>query len=103
MLNSMAQPSVHEYGNGSGNKKGEDVDQSQVAEAYRVRNFSGKWTQELMTLRLQSHGDEIRFYYTGMGQAFLPDRLNPEWRTTFLQDNVFLEDLLSDALINRRE
>ena len=67
------------------------------------RNFSGKWTQELITLRLQSHGDEIRFYYAGMAQAFLLDRLSPEWRTTILQDNVFLEDLLSEALTNGRE
>jgi hypothetical protein len=29
-----------------------------------------------------------------MAQAFLLDRLNPEWKTTILQGNVFLEDLL---------
>jgi hypothetical protein len=69
----------------------------------RYRGFSSKWAQELTTLRLQSHGEEIRFYYAGMAQAFLLDRLNPEWKTTILQDNVFLEDLLSEALANRRE
>ena len=67
------------------------------------RNFSGKWAQELITLRLQSHGTEIRFYYSGMAQAFLLDRLNSDWKTTILQGNVFLEDLLSEALTNRRQ
>jgi len=67
------------------------------------RNFSGKWSQELVTLRLQSHAEEIRFYYSGMAQAFLLDRLNPGWRRTILQGDVFLEDLLSEALANRRE
>jgi hypothetical protein len=67
------------------------------------RNFSGKWAQERATLRLQSHAEEIRFYYSGMAQAFLIDRLNPEWRKTILQGDVFLEDLLSEALSNRRE
>ena len=67
------------------------------------RNFGGKWAQELATLRLQSRADDIRFYYAGMAQAFLLDRLNPEWKTTILQGDVFLEDLLSKALTNRRE
>ena len=65
--------------------------------------YPSKWGEELITLRLQSHANEVRFYYSGMAQAFLLDRLNPEWRTTFLQGNAFLEDLLSEALANRRE
>lgn len=36
-----------------------------------------------------------------MAQAFLLDRLNPEWKTTILKGNVFLEDMLSKALTNR--
>jgi hypothetical protein len=67
------------------------------------RSFGRKWAQELATLRLQSHGDDTRFYYAGMAQAFLLDRLNPEWRTTILQGNAFLEDLLSEALTSRRK
>jgi len=62
------------------------------------RSFDRKWTEELITLRRQSQGDEIRFYYAGMAQAFLLDRLNPEWRTKILQSDIFLEDLLSEAL-----
>jgi hypothetical protein len=66
------------------------------------RGFDRKWTQELITLRRQSGGDEVRFYYTGMAQAFLLDRLSPEWKKKILQGDVFLEDLLSVALTNRR-
>ncbi len=67
------------------------------------RNFSSKWAQELVTLRLQSRAEEVRFYYSGMAQAFLLDRLNPDWRRTILQGDVFLEDLLGKALTTRRE
>jgi hypothetical protein len=58
------------------------------------RSFDRKWAEELITLRHQSRGDDNRFYYTGMAQAFLLDRLNPEWRKKILHDDVFLEDLL---------
>ncbi len=67
------------------------------------RGFAGKWAQELVTLRLQSRAEEIRFYYSGMAQAFLLDRLKPEWKMTFLQGDVFLEDMLSEAIAKRRE
>jgi len=38
-----------------------------------------------------------------MAQAFLLDRLNTEWRTAIPQENVFLEDLMSEALAERKE
>lgn len=65
-------------------------------------SFSRKWAEELITLRNQSKGDEVRFYYSGMAQAFLLDRLNPDWRARILQEDVFLEDLLSEALTSRK-
>ncbi len=42
------------------------------------RDFKSKWRQELATLRLQSRAEEVRFCYSGIAQAFLLDRLNPE-------------------------
>jgi hypothetical protein len=65
-------------------------------------SFAGKWAAELTTLRRQSKGDEVRFYYSGMAQAFLLDRLNPDWRSKILQRDVFLEDLLDEALAGRK-
>jgi hypothetical protein len=67
------------------------------------KNFGNKWGGELMTLRRQSGGDEVRFYYAGMAQAFLLDRLNPDWRKRILKSDVFLEDLLSEALAGRQQ
>ena len=66
------------------------------------RTFAAKWAEERATLRLQSHAEDNRFYYSGMAQAFLLDRLNPGWKKTVMQ-NVFLEDLLSQALNDRSE
>lgn len=63
------------------------------------REFRGQWAQEMSTLRFQSHGGESRFYYSGMAQAFLLDRLLPGWRTKILRENVFLESLLNEAAV----
>ena len=65
-------------------------------------SFARKWAEELITLRHQSKGDGVRFYYSGMAQAFLLDRLNPDWRARILHGDVFLEDLLSEALARRK-
>jgi hypothetical protein len=62
------------------------------------KGFGRQWTQEISTLRFQSHGNETRFYYAGMAQAFLLDRLFPEWRRKVLVGNVFLEDLLGEVI-----
>ena len=39
-----------------------------------------------------------RFYMLGMAEAFLLDRLQPDWKDTALRDGVFLEDLLRQAV-----
>jgi len=39
-----------------------------------------------------------RFYYSGMAQAVLLDRLMPGWKDQALEDGVFLEDLLEAAV-----
>ena len=41
---------------------------------------------------------DVRFYYSGMAQAFLLDRLMPGWKDRALSDDVWLEDLLADAV-----
>jgi len=51
--------------------------------------------------RMASDGDESRFYYTGMAQAVLLDRLDPDWKGRLFEPGVWLEDLLSDASSNR--
>lgn len=41
---------------------------------------------------------ETRFYYTGMAQAILLDRLLPNWKERVFDPNVSFEDLLREAV-----
>jgi hypothetical protein len=41
---------------------------------------------------------EARFYYTGMAQAMLLDRLLPGWKTRALSRDIWLETLLAEAV-----
>ena len=47
---------------------------------------------------IQEVGYDGRFYYTGMAQAVLLDRLLPGWKEIAFDDGVFLEDLLATAV-----
>jgi hypothetical protein len=62
------------------------------------RGFPQRWSQEVAQLRRGAHTRDTRFYYSGMAQAFLLDRLAPDWKTKALTPGVFLEDLLRPAL-----
>jgi hypothetical protein len=61
--------------------------------------FERRWSQEVAQLRRMA-GDEGdgRFYYTGMAQAVLLDRLAPGWKAQILTGDVWLEDLLRAAV-----
>jgi hypothetical protein len=41
---------------------------------------------------------EVRFYYSGMAQAVLLDRLMPDWKERIFNPEVMLEDLLRQAI-----
>ena len=61
--------------------------------------FDARWTQELDQIgRMANDEGEGRFYYTGMAQAVLLDRLLPDWKEAIFEDGVFLEDLLAEAI-----
>lgn len=61
--------------------------------------FPRRWQSELSTLtkRAGAEGDG-RFYYSGMAQAFLLDRLAPGWKTHAFEDGVWLDDLLEEVV-----
>jgi hypothetical protein len=40
----------------------------------------------------------VRFYYSGMAQAVLLDRLMPDWKVRAWSEGVWLEDLLAEAV-----
>jgi hypothetical protein len=62
-------------------------------------NFSPRWSQEIEQIRRMANDQgDTRFYYSGLAQAALLDRLAPDWKTKIMTDDVFLEDLLKDAV-----
>jgi hypothetical protein len=60
--------------------------------------FEKRWSQELAQIRRERHAQDGRFYYTGMAQAFLLDRVMPDWKTKVMAEGWFLEDLLREAV-----
>ncbi len=63
------------------------------------RNFKQIWLQQIQQIRSMAKDDgDTRFYYSGLAQAAILDRLAPEWRTRILTENVWLEDLLQEAV-----
>ncbi len=58
-------------------------------------SFEGFYRLQLDQIGAQK--SESRFYYTGMAQAVLLDRLMPGWKDQALK-NGYLEDLLAEAL-----
>lgn len=63
------------------------------------RTFGQRWFSEMLTMRNSARdAAETRFYYTGMAQARLLDRLSPGWKEDVMQEGTWLEDLLAEAL-----
>lgn len=61
--------------------------------------YEGAWNREVDQIRRMAGDDgEARFYYSGMAQAALLDRLLPGWKVRALEEGVFLEDLLQEAV-----
>ena len=61
--------------------------------------FDRRWSQEINQAGRQAEiGSDVRFYYSGMLQARILDKLMPEWKTRIMGDGVFLEDLILEAI-----
>lgn len=63
------------------------------------RNYSQRWNNELNSMKntAKSGGDSL-FYYSGMMQARLLDRLMADWKSRMEEPGVWLEDLLRESL-----
>jgi len=63
------------------------------------RKAARKWDQEIQQIRRMAKDDgDGRFYYSGFAQAALLDRLVPGWKDLLFTEDVWLEDLLAEAL-----
>jgi hypothetical protein len=70
----------------------------------RYATFPKRWSTELTTMKRQASAEgDIRFYYTGMAQAFLLDRLSPGWHARVFDQEVWLEGLLDEACASAGE
>jgi hypothetical protein len=58
--------------------------------------FEKQWRQEISNI--DNDAEDVRFYYTGMAQAFLLDRLMPAWKEKVIEEDMTLEDLLREAI-----
>jgi hypothetical protein len=58
-----------------------------------------RWSQEIDQIRRMASGEgDTRFYYTGLAQAALLDRLAADWRGRALSGELSLEELLAGAV-----
>lgn len=63
------------------------------------RNYAKYYKQQIEEVRRSAtRKSENRFYYTGMLQAVMLDRLMPEWKKEAFEDDVYLEQLLGEVL-----
>ena len=61
--------------------------------------FDGRWSLEIGQMKRQADQEgDTRFYYTGMAQATLLDRLAPGWKEQVMKEGLWLEDLLAQAV-----
>jgi hypothetical protein len=62
------------------------------------RGFQRFWDNQINQISLSRSNEDIRFYYSGFAQAVLLDRLMPGWKSRLFESNVWLEDLLAEAV-----
>jgi len=64
------------------------------------RGFTNRWNRELDQMKRMANDEgDGRFYYSGMAQAYLLDRLSPGWKDSLTKDPTLnLEFLLSQAV-----
>lgn len=64
-------------------------------------NFENRWSRELAQFQLMADDEgDGRFYYSGMAQAYLLDRLSPGWKTAASVKDIWLDDLLQAVVVN---
>jgi hypothetical protein len=64
-------------------------------------NFAGHWQQEVAQIKRSINDEDVTFYYTGMAQAVILDKLSPNWKARAFDDDIFLETLLQEAVLSR--
>ena len=69
----------------------------------QYRDFERRCTNELTQIQMMADDEGGgRFYYSGMAQAYLLDRLSPEWKTSAFDENIWLDDLLQAVVDHQK-
>jgi hypothetical protein len=72
-----------------------------VSEFKNYRTFANYYNQQIEEVKRSAvRPNENRFYYTGMLQALMLDRLMPDWKNEAFRNDVYLEDLLGKVVNN---
>jgi hypothetical protein len=65
----------------------------------RYTGFETRWSQEIQQMRRMADDEgDGRFYYSGLAQAVLLDKLYPDWKLGAFEEGVWLDDLLLAAV-----
>ena len=59
-------------------------------------SFRRRLSQEVGQIAWAKH--DTRFYYSGMAQAMILDRLMPGWKSGAFAQDVWLEDLVAEGV-----
>jgi hypothetical protein len=72
---------------------------SQLPDFKAYAGYPARWSNEIdQTRRMADSSGDGRFYYSGMAQAVLIDRLLLDWKAQVVPGGTYLEDLLITAL-----
>lgn len=72
---------------------------AQLSDFDGYSGYASRWSQELGQIsRMADDEGDGHYYYTGMAQAYLLDGLRPDWKTRAFDEDVWLEDLLEEAV-----
>ncbi len=77
-------------------------DTVQLPDFDNYAGFNTRWSQEIGQIsRMAGDQGDGRFYYSGMAQAYILDRLMPDWKQKAFAADISLENLLMAASENQ--
>ena len=63
---------------------------------YRARERH--WAQQLTEVKRMAGREDTRFYYMGFAEGVVLDRLMPDWKARAMDEGVWLEGLVAEAV-----
>jgi len=68
---------------------------------YHYEKFDQRWMRELDQMKRMARDESERWvYYSGMAQAVLLDRIDPDWKSRIFEPGIWLDGLLEETVMN---